>query len=294
MELRHLRYILRVAETASFTAAARSLNVSQPTLSQQVRDVEAELGVPIFVREQRGVSVTQPGRIVIAHAERILAAASGLKASIAEYRGLKRGSLTIGVTQSFNTLHLPDIIARFAADHPAIDLAVHELANAEIIAAVEAGRFDLGIGIAVAGMEVDASPLYAETLMFACSQHHRLAGEETVPLAALTAETVALLPAGFTTRAAIDALLRDAGVRPDRIVEFNTLAAIIAAIGRSSMVSLLPAATEKLSPVADLVFRPFDPNPPLRVVSLLKPAPGYETPAAQAFETAVRTQFPST
>ena len=108
MELRHLHYFLSIAETSSFTRAAASLHVTQPTLSHQIRQLEREIGKPLFDRMGRGVRLTEPGKVLQDYARRaIKEIQSGLRA-VAELDGLVHGKLAVGVFRTYSSSPLPE------------------------------------------------------------------------------------------------------------------------------------------------------------------------------------------
>lgn len=298
MDFRRLRYLIRVGEERSFTRAARSLNVSQPTLSQQIQDLEAELCVALFTRTAHKVEPTEAGLLTIDCARRVMAETERLREAVLEYRGLKRGRLRIGVTQTFNALYLPRIVTDFARDYPAIDLEILELANDEIDAGVEAGTLHLGVGLPRAHTRSRAEPLYADTLMFVCAREHKLAEAENVPAARLSEERVALLGHGFRTRAAVDDYLAEADATPLRVIAFNTFAAILNVVASGDYVSIVPADVRHVSGlvsgVAALHFARLEPGPGSRTICLLNAPEARATPAAIRFAARIRDYFAAT
>lgn len=294
MDLRRLRYLIRVGEERSFTRAARSLNVSQPTLSQQIQDLEAELGVALFTRTAHKIEPTEAGLLTIDCARRVMTEADRLREAVLEYRGLKRGRLRIGVTQTFNALYLPWIVTAFARDYPAIDIEVLELANDEIDAGVEAGALHLGVGLPRAHTRSRAEPLYADTLMFVCARGHRLAQAERVSAARIAKESIALLGHGFRTRAAVDDYLARTNVTPLRVIAFNTFAAILNVVASGDYVSVVPADVRHVSSVAALHFARLEPSPDSRMICLLNAPQGRATPAAIRFAARIRDYFAAT
>jgi LysR family cyn operon transcriptional activator len=291
MDFRRLRYLIRVGEERSFTRAARSLNVSQPTLSQQIQDLEAELGVTLFTRTAHKVEPTEAGALTIDCARRVMAEVDRLREAVLEHRGLKRGRLRIGVTQTFNALYLPEIVTAFARDYPAIDLEILELANDEIDAGVEAGTLHLGVGLPRAHTKSCAEPLYADTLMFVCARGHRLAAAERVPAERIAKESIALLSHGFRTRAAVDDYLEETAVVPLRIIAFNTFAAILNVVASGDYVSIVPADVRYVSGVPELHFARLEPGPTSRTICLLSAPEGRVTPAAVRFSARIRDYF---
>ncbi|OSZ62683.1 LysR family transcriptional regulator [Sphingomonas sp. IBVSS2] len=291
MDLRRLRFIVRVSDESSFTRAAQSLNVSQPTLSQQVRDLERELGVELFHRGSRRVETTQAGRLVVQHARIVLGAVEALKEAVVEHRGLKRGSLHIGVTQTFNALYLPPILTAFASDYPTIDLEVSELANAEIVDGIISGTLHLGVGIPQDAELEHIEPLYRDQLMFVCHSSHRLARARTVAIREIAEESLALLGERFRTRTAVDSYLEGQGVAPRRVLVFNTFAGILQTVSRGGHSTIMPADVSRGAGANDLRFVPLDPAPIERVVCLLSPVVGLRSPASIEMARRIRSRF---
>ena len=144
MELRHLRYFLAVAEHRSFTRAAGALGIQQPPLSQQVRDLERELGYVLFRRLPRGVELTEGGAVFRDEASDILAAVSRGVARGAQAAQGTAGRLTLGFTSSAVTHRLaPELIRRYREAHPAVAREVVEGNAAQLTEAVAAGRLDI-------------------------------------------------------------------------------------------------------------------------------------------------------
>ncbi|WP_033073894.1 LysR substrate-binding domain-containing protein [Sphingopyxis sp. MWB1] len=298
MELRHLRYFLAVAERSSFTRAADALHVSQPALSQQIRDLESELGVRLFDRTPHAVRLTEAGQFAVDHARRILGASHDLGEVMEAYRGVRRGRLRIAATLSFNALYLPELLTSFLNDYPDIDIAVAALPNAEIIARVAVGEAELGIGLVGSGARrasgaagVNARPLYRDRLMMVCSAAHGLAAAGPVTPQQLNGARFALLDQAFETRAAIEQFFEQHDSRPAQILEFNSFAAILGMVAGSDCLTILPAASLKGPQALGLHFRDLSPAPPARSISLISGPPGLRTPAMRAFETHIRDNF---
>jgi LysR family cyn operon transcriptional activator len=114
MELRHLRYFLKIAETSSFTQAAKALNITQPTLSHQIKQLEEEIGTPLFDRAGRTVQLTAQGAVFKTCAEGALREIEQGLTALSELEGLVRGTVTIGVFRSFSSSLLPPVLARFS------------------------------------------------------------------------------------------------------------------------------------------------------------------------------------
>jgi len=145
VELRHLRYFVSVAELGSFTRAAQALAVAQPALSNQIRDLETEIGAVLLVRHRRGISLTPAGEIVLKEAREILAHAARLKRASAQAAGATGGSLTVGFIASASHFLLPQVLRALRERHPDILVEARELLSAEQVAALQNGTLDAAI-----------------------------------------------------------------------------------------------------------------------------------------------------
>ncbi len=143
VELRHLRYFVAVAETLSFTGAAERLGVSQPPLSQQIRDLEAELGTPLLWRTSRSVALTPAGTAFLTRARGILAEVEEACAEARAVGAGRTGTLDIGLTGSILAGPLGRLIRLFNARYPAVLVRLHEMPPGEQPAALHAHRTDL-------------------------------------------------------------------------------------------------------------------------------------------------------
>src|SRR5258705_7489170 len=120
MTLQQLQYFLATVEHGSFSAAAESLWMAQPSLSEQIRRLEAELGAPLFTRLGRGVTLTEAGRALRPHAEETLAAAEAAAMAVAEVRELRGGTAPFGTFRSAPHHLLGGLVARFRRPHPSL------------------------------------------------------------------------------------------------------------------------------------------------------------------------------
>jgi len=145
IELRHLRYFLAVADAAHFTRAAAKLHVTQPTLSHQIRQLEDQLNLQLFDRVGRRVKLTAAGETLLPHARKVLSELDQAQAALGELHGLKQGLLRVGIVQTVNTCVIPEIVARFSAEHAGIRVVCGEMAVADIESDLETGKLDLGI-----------------------------------------------------------------------------------------------------------------------------------------------------
>ena len=274
MELRHLRYFVAVAERLSFTAAAEVLGVSQPPLSQQIRDLEAELRTELFRRTSRRVVLTEAGQVFLGHARAILAQvgqASETARAVGEGRA---GILTIGLTGSVLTGPLGRMIRVFEARYPDVDLRLHEASPEAQQAALRAGRIDLSfLRSPPEDPDLTVVPAWPERVGVALPEDHPRAAQGSLALTELAGErylSLRLADSRFAN------LLWDAciarGFVPrlsHEVVEAQALMSLVAAgLG----VALVPEQVGRL-PYPGVAFRPLDEPAPRADVCALYRAP---------------------
>ena len=144
MELRHLRYLVAVAEQGSFSAASRVLNVAQSAISEQLADLEREIGVPLFVRSPRKTTLTKPGELFLKEAYRVLAAADdAVEVAQRAHRG-EAGTLRIGFSAGGMGVNFPRLIREFRRLHPGVQLSLVEMTSPQQWPALIDGRIDVG------------------------------------------------------------------------------------------------------------------------------------------------------
>ena len=212
MTIRQLEVFLGVAQAKSFSRAAERIHLSQPTLSEHMRELEEELGVRLFVRHPRSVSLTEAGRVFGDYATRVVATLAAGRQALAELDGLQRGSLAVGASTTPGTYVLPALIARFRGAYPGITVALR-IANSRIVEErVRDGEVDvavigghmLGPGErCVAAGIVDELPLIAGT-------KHPIGA--TISRAKLAREPLLTREDGSATRQVTERALREAGI----------------------------------------------------------------------------------
>ena len=283
MELRHIKYLLAVADHQNFTRAAEALHVSQPTLSQQIRQLENALGVDLFDRSGRAVRLTDAGVAYVDHVRLVLRELQAAERAVHDVQDLSRGNLRIAMTPTFTAYLIGPLIHRFRVVYPGIRLTVLETNQDRIEADLLADRLDLGIGFAgshAAG--IDARTLFTETLGLVVGGGHPLGSATApVPAAELAAEPLALLSSDFATRLHVDAYFADCQVPQNIAIEANSISALLEFVGRDLAATVLPDAIT--SERTELRPVPLDPPLPTRTVQLLRRAAGYRSAAARAF-----------
>ncbi|MGW7307576.1 transcriptional regulator CynR [Streptomyces sp. NPDC054835] len=287
LELRHLRYLLAVAEHGNFTRAAEYLHISQPTLSQQVRQLERALDVQLLDRTGRTVRLTDAGAAYAEHARRALRDLAAAERAVRDVQDLSSGHLRLGVTPTFTAYLVGPLAAAFHSRHPGIGLTLTEATQDRIEAALLADELDLGI--AFAGPHppgIAAAPLFTETLSLVTAAGEHPSGPDStasdpLPVHALADRQLALLSDDFATRVHIDAYFAAHRVAPRITVEANSIQALTEIVRRGPLATVLPDAITHDHP--HLAPVPLDPPLPTRTVTLLHRQGAYHSAATRAF-----------
>lgn len=285
MLLRHIRYLLAVVEQGNFTRAAEALHVSQPTLSQQIRQLEEMLGAQLLDRSGRVVRATDAGAAYIAYARRALRELEAGQRAIHDVRDLARGTLRLAMTPSLTAYLAGPLIARFNASYPGITLQVIEKTLDAIETALAADQADLGLAFSqVRSLEISSRPLFAEKLCVVVGLSHALAqrpAAATLAASELGQQSLALLSSEFATRTFVDAYLQQQGIAPKIVIEANTISAIVEIVRRGGVATILPDAIAREHPGLREIR--LSPALPQRTVSLLWRKDSYQSAAAVAF-----------
>jgi len=283
MLLRHIRYLLAVAEHRNFTRAAEALYVSQPTLSQQIKQLEEGLGVQLLDRTGRTVRVTDAGEAYIDYARKALRELEAGERAIHDVRDLTRGTLRLAMTPTFTSYLVGPLIARYNERYPGIALHINEMPLDTIESALAADQVDLGIAFSkVRSAEIDCHPLFVEKLSVVVGINHPFARRATpITPSDLEREPLALLTADFATRTYVDAYLQKQGIAPKILIEANTINAIVEIIRHGSMATILPdPITRENNALQEIQLKPALPH---RTVALLRRKGGYQSAASLAF-----------
>jgi DNA-binding transcriptional LysR family regulator len=232
MTFRQLEIFLAVTRARSFTRAGEALHVSQSTLSQHVLELERELGVRLFDRLGRTVTLTEAGRLLEEHATRITTTVAGARRAIDELKGLERGSLVIGASTTPGIYVLPAIVAAFRRRYPGIDVSL-QIGNSQVIEErIRADALDLGIvggHILGARERCVAAGLLDELLLIVPPRHPWARRHEVAPRE-LAGAPLLMREQGSATRLVTERALRQAGVKPTVAMELDHIEAIKQAV----------------------------------------------------------------
>ncbi len=242
MTLQQLTYFLAAADHGSFSAAANALHMAQPSLSEQIRRLEAELGVPLFARAGRRLELTEAGRLLRPHAERTLAGAQDALESVREVRDITGGTVAFGTFGSAHHYLLGGLVQDFRTRYPRVRVRAIGQNSAEVADAVRNGTLEAGLVVLpVEDSGLEVRPSLREELEYVSCEPERL--REPVTIEALARAPLILYDARWADLDPMRRQLRDraqqAGVRvePQIEVEYLTAALDLAARGLGDTLS---------------------------------------------------------
>lgn len=240
MELRQLKYFVTVAKTLNFSDAARKLFITQGTLSQQIKQLEDEMGFQLLSRTSHSVALTEAGEELLPIAKKTIEESENCRKKMNELRGALTGSLSIGVTHSFSML-LGGTIRDFIKKHPGVKLKIYYKTATELSEMLQDGDLDLFLAFKPAQLsdDIEAETLFPSRLSVVMRKDHPLATKKEISLEELKSQSIALPGSGLQARKNFERFVnldtRDMDVR----IELNDPIMILDILQSSDMVSIL-------------------------------------------------------
>jgi DNA-binding transcriptional LysR family regulator len=228
MEIRQLKAFLAIAEAKTFTAGARRVNVTQAAISMQIRQLEDEVGLPLFTRTPRRVILTEAGEYLLERARKILREHDSALAEIAEVAGAEHGRLRIGSASAmFATQQLPFIMQKLKQKFPNADLTVSSGTSQRLVDKIMHGEIDMAfISLPVDNPNITTELLFSDEIIAIAHPKHPLASEKFISAATLAGEKLILGERGGNTRRMVDEFFAAANVKPNITMELSRQEAI--------------------------------------------------------------------
>lgn len=284
---RSLQYLLAIAQHGSYTRAAEVLHVSQPTLSQQIKQLEDSLQTLLLDRSGRAVRLTPAGEIYLYHARRAWSELDEATRAIHDVENLSRGSIRVGWTPITDYLAC-SLLVKFNNLYPGITLSTFEMPQQDIEAAVAEDRIDVGIVFSkplppeASTSQVETEMLFEETFCLAVGKAHLRAGqEEPIDVRELGQESLVLLSTNFALRNHIDQYCFEHSIAPRVAMETDSLSVIIEMIQVSPLATVLP--TNIVHGQCGLHAIPIFPELPRKAITVICRKNGYKSSACRAF-----------
>lgn len=249
MELRHLHYFLAVAEELNFSRAAERLHIAQPPLSQQIRDLEAELGVTLFERTKRQVKLTNAGQVFLEEVQQALQQVDRAVDSARQAGRGELGRLMIGFNSSATYSVLPDLLYHFRQSHPNVELVLHELTTSQQIEKLYNSQIDVGLlYLPLENDELSTLSVLKEPLVLAMPETHPLSTQSQVSMQSLRNELFILPPhqLGEALYRQIMNLFEQLGFVPQKVQQAVQLQTVISLVAGSVGVAIVPASLQNL------------------------------------------------
>lgn len=247
---RSLTYLLAVAEYQSFTRAAEALYISQPSLSQQIKQLEDGLGVKLLDRSGRNVKLTPSGEVYVSHTQRALKELESATRSVQDLKDLSRGYIRLGMTPITDYLTTP-LIAAFIKKYPGISISVEEMPQSEIKDSLIEGVIDIGVAFSntlnndVCPSIAHCSTLLVEKLGVVFSSEYFSEDSTSLSKHFLEETPLVLLNANYALRKQIDQYCLNHGINPNVKIETSSLSAIIEFLTHGGLASILPVTIVK-------------------------------------------------
>ena len=243
MDLRQLRYLVALDEERHFTRAAARAHVAQPALSQQIRRLEEEVGLPLVERTTRRVALTNAGESLVARARRVLAEIEGAEAELAALRGVQTGHVTVGVIHTMGPVDVSLALASFHQGHPAVELTVREHASEELAEMLRVDELDLAFLSVTERIEshgLGLRQLVSEELVVILPADHRLGRRRRLRMAELAGEEFISYRPGARLRELLIGAGEHAGFEPRIKFESNESGRIRTMVARGMGVAIVP------------------------------------------------------
>ncbi|MGI8554213.1 MAG: LysR family transcriptional regulator [Dehalococcoidia bacterium] len=243
MELHQLRYLRAVIRSGSVTRASELEHISQPSISKQIRLLEAELGLPLFHRVGRRVVPTEAGILLAECAERIFDDISATTGTLEEFRSSLRGQLRFCATETVTDNLLPPILAALRREHPAIQISVEMLGTDDAVARILADEIDLALVVLpLADSRLEIQSLFEEEILLAVPRTHEWARKEAVDLSeALQQVDLLLSMPGHGLRAQLEREAQARGLRIESRIELRSQQALLGLVSCGAGIAFAPA-----------------------------------------------------
>lgn len=241
MELRHLRYFVSVAEAASVSKAARRVNICQPALSRQIRDLESELGVRLFDRVGRRIQLTSQGEDLLGRSRDVLAHAESLVEQARRMAGRSTGILRVGATPQTLQSVLSGFLLKFRRARPGVEVRLTEDGGVRLYELVERGEIHLALSGILTGRRLASRPLFPIRVLAVVANRSRWRRQTTIDVTELANEPMLLLSKEFGSRQLFDAACRIAQLQPHVALESRAPHSLITLAEADQGVAIVPS-----------------------------------------------------
>lgn len=288
MEIYQLRYFMAVAETGSFTKAAARCFVSQPSLSQQIINLEAELDQKLFHRLGRTISLTPAGHVLVERARRILVEVDNTLNELKDDPATPQ-RVAIGAIPTIAPYLLPKVIARCRMSHPKLEIVTHEDFLPYLVDSVVQGELDLAlVSLPIHDPRVMVETLFREPLELVVGFTHRLCQKEKITARDLRDETFIMLGTSSSVTAQIQRFCGDHNFEPKVGHKCSQVPTVKTLVALGLGVAILPASTHAAGDEQMLAYKEISSGAPTREIGLISHPRRYQTRGSAQFIAVLR------
>ena len=288
MELHQLRYFLAVAETGNFTRAAERSNITQPSLSQQILNLEKEVGHKLFHRLGRKAVLTEAGKTFIERARRILFEVENAAKELKDHPGLDR-RITIGAVPTVAPYLVAPLIEKCRDTHPNLVIHMREDFRSDLSRAVIEGELDLAVvTLPVKDHRLSVEPLMVEPLLLVVGKGHPLAGHREITAPDLAEETWATMGDSSTLAAQIRSFCGDHNFAPKIGYRCAQVATLKLFVAMGAAISILPQVAQLPSDRGTLTYLRLTDSFPTRELAVIRHLQRYQSRGSEQFLTLLR------
>ena len=282
MELRQLKYFVKSAEYLNFSVAAKHLYITQSTLSQQIKQREYELGFELFLRNSRHISLTEAGEEFLPFARKTIQDAEDGVQRLYDLQHVKTGILKIGVTYSLSTVLTEGVIC-FLKEFPGIKLEIIYKTVDELLELLRERKVDFVLSYKplCEANDIDAMPLFENTLALVVSKEHPLAARKDIKLQELVGKTLLLPSKGLQARTMLDRLTEKEGIELHSSLELNETNILLQMVATGHYATIL--STSAVFGKTRFKAVPLDEPGNIMEASLLRLKDAYQKTAATEF-----------
>lgn len=292
MEIRQLEYVVAVAEAKSFSRAAERLHLAQPSLSQQIKKLETELGTTLFDRLARGVVTTEAGERFVERARKILADLVDARRDAGDLRDTVGGALHVGAIPTIAPFLMPGLVRAFTKRWPDVTIHIEENVTDRLLDDVVNGELDLAITSSVEDdRAVHIDSVATEPLWVLLPQGSALAEKQSVSWTAFDKQRTLVLHDDHCLSGQVTRFCRRRGSRPTVVSRGAQLTTIAEMVAAGLGVSVVPEMMRAQDRSKRRVYRPFTGAQPRRDICIVWSLLRYRTNAARAFEALVRERL---
>lgn len=240
MEFRQLEYFKMVAKTKNITKAAKLLHISQPSITNSIKNLEANLGVKLLDRTKKYIDLTDEGKVFLKRVEIILKNIEDAKQEMKDFHNLSRGKLNIGIPPMIGTFLFPKIFTEFKKLYPNISLNLSEEGSLLTREKIENQELDVGIIIlSICNDHLDIIPMIESEILVCLNKNHKLSNKKSISFDEIKNEPVILLKEGFFHRKKIMQLYKERQIPPNILLSSNQLETIKSLVKQDVAISFL-------------------------------------------------------